>query len=76
MNARINEFGLTKKVEKAEFVNLISSFWHIGTKERNVLAGLETTGIWPLNKEKYDKSILTFVFLKSIRNWWSLENQN
>ena len=56
LNARISEFGLTKKVDKAEFANLISSIWHIGMKESKVIARFETTGIWPLKKEKYDKS--------------------
>ena len=48
--------ALQKKVDKAEFVNLISSIWHISMKKSNVIAGFETTGIWPLNKEKYNKS--------------------
>ena len=38
LNARINEFGLTKKVDKAEFANLISLIWHIGMKRSNVIA--------------------------------------
>ena len=37
--------GKIKKVDKAEFVNLISSIWYIGMKESNVIAGFETTGI-------------------------------
>ena len=45
LNARINEFGLTKNVDKAGFVNFISSIWHIGMKESNVITGFETTDI-------------------------------
>ena len=56
LNARINEFGLTKKVYKAEFFNFISSIWHNSMKKSNVIAGFVTTSIWPLNKERYDKS--------------------
>ena len=66
LNARINEFGLTKKADKAEFLNLISSIWHIGMKESNVIAGFETTGIWPLNKEKYVKSRFDIHLLKKV----------
>ena len=66
LNARINEFSLTKKVDKAEFVNLISSIWHIGMKESNVITGFETTGIWPLNKEKYVKSRFDIHLLKKV----------
>ena len=42
LNARINEFSLTKKVDKAECVSLISSIWHIGMKKSNVIAGFKT----------------------------------
>ena len=33
-------------------------------KESNVIAGFETNGIWPLNKEKYDNPVLTCLFEK------------
>ena len=36
--------------------NLISSIWHISMKKSNVIVGIETTSIWPLNEERYDKS--------------------
>ena len=44
LNARINEFDLTKKADEAEFVNLMSSVWHIGMKESNVITRFVTTG--------------------------------
>ena len=69
LNARINQFGLTKKVDKAEFVNQISSIWHIGMKESNVIAGFETTCIWPLNKEKYDKSHFDIRLFEKYQKW-------
>ena len=69
LNARINEFSLTKKVHKAEFVNLISSIWHIGMKESNVITGFETTGIWPLNTEKYDKSRFDIHLFEKYQEW-------
>ena len=68
-NAKINEFGLTKKVDKAEFINLISSIWHIGMKKSNVITGFETTGIWPLNKEKYDKSRFDIRLFEKYQEW-------
>ena len=69
LNARINEFGLTKKADKAEFVDLISSIWHFGMKESNVIAGFETTGIWPLNKEKYQKSRFDIRLFEKYQKW-------
>ena len=45
LNARIDEFGLTKKVDKAEFANLISLIWHIGMKRSNVIVRFKTTCI-------------------------------
>ena len=56
MNERINTFGLAKKVDKPEFVNLISKIWHEGMTPENVRAGFNSTGIWPLNRNMYDKS--------------------
>ncbi|XP_057314858.1 uncharacterized protein LOC130656038 [Hydractinia symbiolongicarpus] len=56
LNERINRFGLVKKVDKPEFVNLLATVWHEGMNEGNVKAGFESTGIWPLNREKYDTS--------------------
>ena len=35
-------------------------------KESNVIAGFETTGIWPLNKEKYVKSRFDIHLLKKV----------
>lgn len=38
LTAIIDEFGLTKKADMAEFANLISSIWYIGMKGSNVIA--------------------------------------
>ena len=56
LKERVNITGLSKAADSAEFVNLISSDWHEGMNENNEIAGFETTGIWPLDLEKYDKS--------------------
>ena len=69
LNERINRFGLAKKVDKAEFVNLISKIWHEGMTANNVRAGFETTGIWPLNREKYDKSRFDIRIVHKYEQW-------
>ena len=56
-------------VNTAEFVNLISSIWHIGMKENNVIAGFETTDIWLLNKEKYDKCHFDICLFEKYQKW-------
>ena len=38
-------------------------------KESNVIAEFETTGIWPLNKEKYDKSHFDIHLFEKYQKW-------
>ena len=69
LNERINRFGLVKKVDKAEFVNLLSKIWHEGMAASNAIAGFESTGIWPLNREKYDKSRFDVRIVRRYEEW-------
>ena len=38
-------------------------------KESNVIVGFETTGIWPFNKEKYDKSHFDICLFEKYQKW-------
>ena len=69
LNERINKFGLARKVDKAEFVNILAKVWHEGLNEKNVIAGFESTGIWPLNRDKYDKSRFDIRLLRRYEDW-------
>lgn len=44
------------KLAKANFVNLLSKVWHEGLTPSNVISGFRTTGIYPVDREKYPKS--------------------
>ena len=38
-------------------------------KESNVIAGFEANGIWPLNRENYDKSCLDIPLFEKYQKW-------
>ena len=57
------------KINKANFVNLLSKVWHEGLKPSNVVSGFRTTGIFPADREKYKKSRLDPRLLKRYENW-------
>ena len=44
------------RLTKANFVNLVCKVWHDGLKPSNVISGFRTTGIYPVDREKYKKS--------------------
>ena len=69
LNERINTFGLARKVDKAEFVNILANVWHEGLNEKNVIAGFESTGIWPLNRDKYDISRFDIRLIRRYEDW-------
>ena len=62
LNEWVVEWG--SKLTKANFVNLLSKVWHEGLKPSNVVSGFRTTGIFPVDREKYKKSRLDPRLLK------------
>ena len=67
LNEWVVEWG--SKLTKANFVNLLSKVWHEGLKPSNVVSGFRTTGIFPVDREKYKKSRLDPRLLKRYDNW-------
>ena len=67
LNEWVVEWG--SKLTKANFVNLLSKVWHEGLKPSNVVSGFRTTGIFPVDREKYKKSRLDPRLLKRYENW-------
>ena len=44
------------ELPKANFVNLLSNVWLESITPSNVVSGFRTTGIYPVDREKYPKS--------------------
>ena len=70
---RLNEHVDTsisgKTLNRAEFCNLLSMVWKDGLSESNIKSGFCTTGIFPVNKNKYDTNRLDAVKLKTYEKW-------
>ena len=49
LNEWVVEWG--SKLTKANFLNLLSKVWHKGLRPSNVVSGLRTTGIFPVDRE-------------------------
>ena len=60
------------KLTKANFVNLLSKLWHEGLKPSNVVSAFRTTGIFPVEREKYKKSSLDPTLFMRFENWVQL----
>ena len=66
---QVQETGAREPLRKAGFVNLLSRIWRESLSENNVIAGSRTTGIHPLNLEKYDVSRLDSIKMKTYERW-------
>ena len=53
LNDRITTYGTRNRIDKSEFVDLLCEIWHDRVKPENVASGFSSTGIWPVNREKY-----------------------
>lgn len=42
-----------RKMTKSEFVSVLCRVWNVGLKPDNVIAGFTSTGIYPINRDKY-----------------------
>ena len=66
LNEWVIEWG--SKLTKANFVNLLSKVWHEDLKPSNFVSGFRTTGIFPVDREKYKNSRLGPRLLKRYEN--------
>ena len=62
LNEQVVEWG--SKLTIANFHTLLSKAWHDSFNSSKVLGGFRTTGIFPLDREKYQKSRLDPSLLK------------
>ena len=58
-----------QKLQKPAFCNLIASIWRKGLTTENVISGFNTTGIFPVDENKYKVSRLDKVKLSTYLRW-------
>ena len=69
LGERMNTFGSKSSLTKSEFINLLCSIWNDGMTEANIKSGFSSTGIWPLNKEKYPVNRFDPRLLRKYKEW-------
>ena len=66
---RANKYGVNSSLSRSEFVNLLCSIWKKGLSKENIVKGFETTGTYPLNREKYPVSRFDPRLLQKYNEW-------
>ena len=61
--------GPRKPISKDVFANLLCEIWNEGISSKNVIAGFEVTGIYPINKSKYPEKRLNPNLVKKYQTW-------
>ena len=69
LNAMLNEYGPKARLDKSMFVNKLCEVWHTGLKAENIMAGFQSTGIFPTDRTKYSDNRFDIRFLKRFNNW-------
>ena len=49
--------GPRETISKSVFVDVLSDIWHKSLSEKNIVSGFRATRIFPLNHEKYPKTV-------------------
>lgn len=53
LNKWVNECAAKQPIRKGLFVDKLGEVWHKGLSQENIQAGLGSTGIFPLNMDKF-----------------------
>ena len=62
----------SKPIQKSIFVDLLCKIWHKGLSPKNVIAGFRSTGIYPVNREKFPIDRFNARLLKRYNIWVEL----
>ena len=71
LTEQVHQTGARQPLRRANFVNLIAGIWRNGLSARNIKAGFEATGVYPVNSAKYQIERLDKVKLKTYEQWKS-----
>ena len=69
LNSLINEFGVKEPIRKGRFVNKLGEVWHKGLSPENIIAGFKWTGIFPVDRTKYQPHRFDPRLLKWYDSW-------
>ena len=69
LNEWTSLFGVNERIKKAQFANMLSEVWRQGLSTKNIIAGFEATGVFPVNKLKYPTNRFNPNLLKSYKSW-------
>ena len=72
LNERINILGPREPISKPVFVDLLAKVWHKGLMPENVRAAFRTTGIWPVDSQKYNVDRFDQRLLRRYNYWVEL----
>ena len=61
----VHKTAAREPLKKADFVNLLCTIWQQGLSEKNIKSGFSATGIYPVDKLKYNLSRLDQIKLKT-----------
>ena len=70
LNERLNQLGASRsRLDKATFVEQLCKVWHDGLKPTNIIAGFESTGIFPVDPSRYPEKRFDTRLLKRYKSW-------
>ena len=69
LNAWVSFSDPRKTISKDAFANLLCKIWNEEISSKNVIAGFEVTGIYPINKSKYPEKCLKTNLAKKYQTW-------
>ena len=72
LNERMNTLGPREPISKSVFVDLLAKVWHKGLTPENVRSGFRTTGIWPVDSQKYNVYRFVRRLLRRYNYWVEL----
>ena len=72
LNERMNTLGPREPISKSVFVDLLAKVWHKGLTPENVRSAFRTTGIWPVDSQKYNVDRFDQRLLRRYNYWVEL----
>ena len=70
LNERLNQLGASRsRLDKATFVEQLCKVWHDGLKPTNIIAGFESTGIFPVDPSRYPEKRFDTRLLRRYKSW-------
>ena len=69
LNLWLNQWGARTPVRRHNLVNLLGEIWYQGLSPKNVIAGFNATGIFPVDRSKYPSERLNTNLVRRYDTW-------